>query len=104
MARRIKYYYDPLSMAFKKIERTWKHWVRDVSLFALTTSLVGILLFFLLSAVFDSPREKQLQRELDETKTTHISVPEDFLIGRVLSKNIIDSDTGELIARANDLV
>ena len=67
MARRTKYYYDPLSMAFKKIERTWKHWVRDLSLFALTTSLVGILLFFLLSAVFDSPREKQLQRELDET-------------------------------------
>ena len=29
-------------------------------------------------------------------------MPEDFLIGRVIAKNIIDSDTGELIARAND--
>jgi murein DD-endopeptidase MepM/ murein hydrolase activator NlpD len=67
VARKTKYYYDPLSMAFKKIERTWKHWVRDVSLFALTSSLVGIFLFFLVSTLFDSPREKQLQRELDET-------------------------------------
>ena len=31
-----------------------------------------------------------------------ISVPEDFLYGRVLAKNIVDADTGEVIANAND--
>jgi DNA-directed RNA polymerase subunit beta len=29
-------------------------------------------------------------------------VPEDFLLGRVLAKNIVDGDTGEVIAKAND--
>ncbi|GAA5231468.1 DNA-directed RNA polymerase subunit beta [Verticiella sediminum] len=31
-----------------------------------------------------------------------ISVPEDFLIGRALAKNVIDSETGEVVANAND--
>jgi len=41
-------------------------------------------------------------RELEQSGTTHISVPEDFLIGRVVAKNIVDPDTGEIIAKAND--
>ncbi|MEE1654494.1 MULTISPECIES: DNA-directed RNA polymerase subunit beta [Brachymonas] len=41
-------------------------------------------------------------RELDAGQTSHVSVPEDFLIGRVLSNNIIDGDTGEIIAKANE--
>ncbi|TSE35788.1 DNA-directed RNA polymerase subunit beta [Tepidimonas charontis] len=41
-------------------------------------------------------------RELEQAGTTHISVPEDYLIGRVVAKNIIDPDTGEIIAKAND--
>src|SRR5512137_1593237 len=41
-------------------------------------------------------------RELEQSGTTHISVPEDFLVGRVVARNIIDPDTGEIIAKAND--
>ncbi|TDQ37916.1 DNA-directed RNA polymerase subunit beta [Tepidicella xavieri] len=41
-------------------------------------------------------------RELEQSGTTHITVPEDFLLGRVVAKNIVDSDTGEIIAKAND--
>lgn len=41
-------------------------------------------------------------RMMEESKTTTISVPEDYLLGRVLAKNIVDSDTGEIIAHAND--
>uniref|UniRef100_UPI00215B21B4 hypothetical protein n=1 Tax=Escherichia coli TaxID=562 RepID=UPI00215B21B4 len=33
---------------------------------------------------------------------THISVPEDFLIGRVVARNIVDGDTGEILAKANE--
>ena len=29
-------------------------------------------------------------------------MPEDYLLGRVLAKNIVDADTGEIIAKAND--
>jgi len=41
-------------------------------------------------------------RALEQSGTTHISVPEDFLLGRVLAKNQIDADTGEIIAKANE--
>src|ERR1700741_2616862 len=41
-------------------------------------------------------------RQLEQSGTTHISVPEDFLVGRVLAKNMVDPDTGEIIAKAND--
>src|SRR5688572_24679229 len=41
-------------------------------------------------------------RELETTGTTHISLPEDFLVGRVVARNIVDADTGEIIAKAND--
>ena len=41
-------------------------------------------------------------REMEQSGTTHISVPEDFLVGRVVAKNVVDPDTGEIIAKAND--
>ncbi len=41
-------------------------------------------------------------KELEASNTTHISVPEDFLLGRVLANNVVEADTGEIIAKAND--
>ena len=41
-------------------------------------------------------------RDLANAGIQRISVPEDFLIGRVLAKNIVNPETGEVIANAND--
>ncbi len=41
-------------------------------------------------------------RDLEKAAIKQISVPEDFLLGRVLAKNIVDAETGELLAKAND--
>ncbi|MBR7780759.1 DNA-directed RNA polymerase subunit beta [Undibacterium luofuense] len=41
-------------------------------------------------------------REIEAGGVKHISVPEEYLLGRVLAKNIIDPDTGEVVASAND--
>ncbi|MER2512606.1 MAG: DNA-directed RNA polymerase subunit beta [Nitrosomonas ureae] len=41
-------------------------------------------------------------REMLEAKIDQLEVPEDFLLGRILAQNIIDPDTGEIIALAND--
>ena len=43
-------------------------------------------------------------RQLDASETKFISVPEDFLIGRVIARNMVDADTGEIVAKANDEV
>ena len=41
-------------------------------------------------------------RSIEQAGITQISVPEDYLVGRVLATNIVDPDTGEIIANAND--
>ncbi|MBT9495387.1 MAG: DNA-directed RNA polymerase subunit beta, partial [Paucibacter sp.] len=41
-------------------------------------------------------------RQMEQSGTQHVTVPEDFLVGRLLAKNMVDADTGEIIAKAND--
>ena len=41
-------------------------------------------------------------RELQQAGINKIPVPEEFLIGKILAQNIIDKDTGEIVASAND--
>lgn len=41
-------------------------------------------------------------RDLSNAGVQRISVPEDYLIGRTLAKNIVNPETGEVIANAND--
>jgi len=52
------------------------------------------------------PKEKRVNakhiRDMENAKMKFISVPEDYLLGRVLAKNVIDADTGEVIATANE--
>ncbi|MEW8431120.1 MAG: DNA-directed RNA polymerase subunit beta, partial [gamma proteobacterium symbiont of Ctena orbiculata] len=40
-------------------------------------------------------------RELEKAGVSKLDVPRDFVYGRVLANNIVDKDTGELIAEAN---
>jgi len=41
-------------------------------------------------------------RQLEANGTGFISVPEDFLVGRVVARNMVDAETGEIVAKAND--
>ena len=41
-------------------------------------------------------------RELDAAGIKQIAVPEDFVVGRVVARNIIDKESGEVLANAND--
>ncbi len=41
-------------------------------------------------------------RDIAAVGLTQIAVPEDFILGRVLAHNIIDTETGEVVANAND--
>ena len=43
-------------------------------------------------------------RELDKAGVKSLVVPDDYLYGKVLSHNIVDKETGELIASANEEV
>jgi len=41
-------------------------------------------------------------RDIEKAGVTKISVPTDFILGRAIVKNIIDKETGEIVANAND--
>ncbi len=52
------------------------------------------------------PKDKRINakhiRDITAAALTRISVPEDFLLGRILATNVINPDTGEVVANAND--
>src|SRR3990167_7501981 len=41
-------------------------------------------------------------REMQEAGIDKLAVAEEFLIGRVIANNIVDKESGEIIAKAND--
>ena len=41
-------------------------------------------------------------RDLKKAGVTDITVPDEYLLGRVLAKNVFDGETGEVLANAND--
>ena len=41
-------------------------------------------------------------RAIEQSETKFISVPEDYLVGRMLARNVVDAETGEILAKAND--
>ena len=41
-------------------------------------------------------------RELAEAGVKKLAVPEDYLVGRVVAHNVVDAETGEILANAND--
>lgn len=43
-------------------------------------------------------------KQMEKEKMHDLVVPRDYLIGKILAKNIIDTNTGEFIAQANDEV
>jgi DNA-directed RNA polymerase subunit beta len=53
-----------------------------------------------------APKDKRINakhlRDFEAAGLKRISVPEDYLLGRVLARDVVDTETGEIIASAND--
>ena len=61
---KVKYYYDPETLSYRKIERKKRRTLKFISLFLLASALFGLLIFAIVSQYVDSPKEKALKREL----------------------------------------
>lgn len=62
---KVKYYYDPKTLSYRKIEKGWKHRLREIGLFLLSSSLFAVLFLLVIDNFVDSPKEKRLKRELE---------------------------------------
>lgn len=61
---KVKYYYDPRTLSYRKIERTWRERLRNTGAFTLAIMLLAFVFFILADNLIDSPKEKRLKREL----------------------------------------
>jgi len=61
---KVKYYYDPESLSYRKIERRKRNTFKYIMVFLLASALFAFLFVFIAGHYFESPKEKALKREL----------------------------------------
>jgi murein DD-endopeptidase MepM/ murein hydrolase activator NlpD len=62
---KVKYYYDKKTLSYKKIERTKTQSFGRILIFMTSASAIAFILVLLFFTFFDSPKEKELKREID---------------------------------------
>lgn len=65
---KVKYYYDSDTLSYKKIKSKISDILKRISLALVSAIIFMILGYFLLTQFFDSPKEKELYRELEFVK------------------------------------
>jgi hypothetical protein len=62
---KVKYYYDTKTLAYKKIELSKAQIIKRIAFFSASSLTIAIGFVFLFFSVFDSPKEKELKREIE---------------------------------------
>ncbi len=65
---KVKYYYDPESLSYRKIERKKKTTIKYALMFVLASALFGFMFVFIASQFVESPKEKAYKRELQNSQ------------------------------------
>lgn len=65
---KVKYFYDPETLSYRKIERKKGTTLKYGSLFLLAAALFAFLFVFIAGQFIESPREREIARELDNMK------------------------------------
>lgn len=65
---KVKYYYDSETLSYKKIKTRMRNTLKKISLAILSAVIFMILGFVVLGNIFESPKEKELKRELEFVK------------------------------------
>ena len=65
---KVKYYYDSDTLSYKKIETKKRNKVKRISLAIVSAFMFMVLGFVVFTPLFESPKEKELKRELEFVK------------------------------------
>ena len=90
--KRVKFYYDRKSLSYKKIEKTWKSRLKNISVFIAASAFLGGIMLIVAFDFFDSPKEKMLKRELDKLKLQYELLDESLQQVSAVLENIKDRD------------
>jgi murein DD-endopeptidase MepM/ murein hydrolase activator NlpD len=61
---KVKYYYDPETLSYRKIQRKKRTTFKYAAMFVLAAALFGFIFVFIASQYIESPKERELTREL----------------------------------------
>lgn len=62
---KVKYYYDPRTLSYQKIEKNANYRLKKTSVFLLSSTAMGAIMMMMMYLFIDSPKEKRLKREID---------------------------------------
>lgn len=62
---KVKYYYDPKTLSYRKIEKNAAYRLRNGLIYIASVILAAFVLVLLADSFIDSPKEKRLRRELE---------------------------------------
>jgi len=81
---KVKYYYDTKTLAYKIVERTKLQMLKRVLFFITSSTTIAIALVMLFFSIFDSPKEKELKREID-----NLLVQYELLESQIVNSSLI---------------
>ena len=90
--KKAKYYYDKKSLSYKRIEKTWKHRLKNISVFMFSSAFFALIMVIAALNFFDSSKEKMLQRELDKLKLQYELIDKSLNQISAVLENIKDRD------------
>ncbi|MEL0457399.1 M23 family metallopeptidase [Flavobacteriaceae bacterium SZ-1-7] len=65
---KVKYYYDPETLSYRKIERKKRTTFKYASFFILASGLFAFIFVFIAGQYIESPKERAMKRELENAK------------------------------------
>jgi len=81
---KVKYYYDTKTLAYKIVERSKLQMLKRVLFFITSSTAIALGLVVLFFSIFDSPKEKELKREID-----NLLVQYELLEGQIINSSTI---------------
>lgn len=65
---KVKYYYDPKTLSYRKIEKGAGQRIRNTAIFLASSAMLGLIFYLIADNFISSPKEKRLQREVENMK------------------------------------
>ena len=81
---KVKYYYDTKTLAYKIVERSKLQMLKRVLFFITSSTAIALGLVVLFFSIFDSPKEKELKREID-----NLLIQYELLEGQIINSSTI---------------
>ena len=89
---KVKYYYDPESLSYRKIERKKRKTFTFALMFLLAAGLFGFMFVFIAGHYLESPKEKALKRELENAQLQFELLNKKMEEAEAVLANVADRD------------